>query len=112
MVTARSIYLASWPKTFGRQAALRDRGEGNVCAIAPPRSGKGIGVVIPTLLTWPESVVVMDIKGENFRLTAGRRSQLGSVVLKFDPTAEGSCCFNPFDEVPCARPTNGERSTI
>lgn len=100
MVTARSIYLASWPKAFGRRAALRDRGEGNVCAIAPPRSGKGIGVVIPTLLTWPESVVVMDIKGENFRLTAGRRSQLGSVVLKFDPTAEGSCCFNPFDEVP------------
>jgi len=36
MVTARSIYLASWPKAFGRRAALRDRGEGNVCAIAPP----------------------------------------------------------------------------
>ena len=98
-MTDRAIYLATWPKAFGKRI-LRDVGEGHVCAIAPSRSGKGVGVVIPTLLTWPDSVVVMDIKGENWRLTAGRRKQLDSIVLKFDPTAEGSCCFNPFDEIP------------
>ena len=102
-MTDRAIYLATWPKAFGKRI-LRDVSEGHVCAIAPTRSGKGVGVVIPTLLTWPDSVVVMDIKGENFRLTAGRRKQLGSVVLKFDPTAEGSCCFNPFDEIPVGSP--------
>ena len=100
MVTPPSIYLATWPESFGRRALLRDRGEGHVCVIAPTRSGKGRGVVIPTLHTWPDSVVVMDIKGENFRVTAGRRKQLDNVVLKFDPTAPDSCHFNPFDEVP------------
>src|SRR5581483_4036810 len=54
---------------------------------------------IPTCLTWPDSLVALDLKGENFRLTAGRRKQLGQVVLKFDPTSENSACFNPFDEI-------------
>ena len=103
-MSLHNIYLATWRARFGRQAILRDHGEGHVCVIGPPRSGKGIGVIIPTLQTWPGSVVVMDIKGENFRLTAGRRKQLGHVVLKFDPTAEGSCCFNPFDEIPVGTP--------
>jgi type IV secretion system protein VirD4 len=103
-MSQHNIYLATWPTGFGRRAILRDDGEGHVGVIAPARSGKGVGVVIPTLHTWPDSVVVMDIKGENFRLTAGRRKQLGSIVLKFDPTAEGSCCFNPFDEIPVGTP--------
>jgi type IV secretion system protein VirD4 len=95
-----NIYLATWPLRLGKRGILRDHGEGHVCVIAPPRSGKGQGIVIPTLHTWPDSTVVMDIKGENFKLTAGRRKQLGSVVLKFDPTSSDSCHFNPFDEVP------------
>jgi type IV secretion system protein VirD4 len=99
-MSERNIYLATWPLNFGRRGILRDHGEGHVCVIAPTRSGKGVGVVIPTLLTWPDSVVVMDIKGENFRLSAGRRKQLSNIVLKFDPTAPDSCHFNPFDEVP------------
>jgi type IV secretion system protein VirD4 len=96
LLSDNGIYLATWN---GREL-LKDEGQGHVCVIAPTRSGKGVGVVVPTLLTWAHSVVVMDIKGENFQLSAGRRKQLGNVVLKFDPTAEGSCCFNPFDEVP------------
>jgi type IV secretion system protein VirD4 len=99
-MSERNIYLATWPLNLGRRGILRDHGEGHVCVIAPTRSGKGVGVVIPTLLTWPDSVVVMDIKGENFRLSAGRRKQLSNIVLKFDPTAPDSCHFNPFDEVP------------
>jgi len=104
MVNARGIYLATWPKSFRQRALLRDRGEGHVCVIAPTRSGKGVGVVIPTLHTWPDSMVVMDIKGENFRLTGGRRKQMGQVVLRFDPTGSSTCSFNPFDEIPLRTP--------
>jgi type IV secretion system protein VirD4 len=96
-----NIYLAAtWPLGFGRHAILRDHGEGHTCVIAPARSGKGTGVVIPTCLTWPDSLVVLDLKGENYRLSAGRRKQMGQVVLRFDPTGTNTCCFNPFDEVP------------
>jgi type IV secretion system protein VirD4 len=93
------IYLATWPGRFGQRRILHDQGEGHVCAIAPTRSGKGRGMVVPTCLTWPDSIVVLDLKGENFRLSAGRRKQMGHAVLKFDPTAEDSCHFNPFNEI-------------
>jgi type IV secretion system protein VirD4 len=90
MVTGESIYLANWPAMFGRRVPLRDRGKGHVCIIAPTRSGKGVGVVVPTLHTWSGSLLVLDVKAENFGLTAGRRKQMGQVVLKFDPTSENS----------------------
>jgi type IV secretion system protein VirD4 len=48
-------------------------GQLSVMLSAPTRSGKGVGVVIPNLLNWPDSVVVLDIKGENFDVTAGTR---------------------------------------
>jgi type IV secretion system protein VirD4 len=69
---------------------------------APTRSGKGVGLVIPTLLSWPHSVLVNDIKGENWELTAGWRDrELGSHCLKFDPTSNDgtSTRFNPLEEV-------------
>ncbi len=46
-------------------------GPEHVLLYAPTRTGKGVGVVIPNLLTWPHSVVVLDIKRENFEATAG-----------------------------------------
>jgi hypothetical protein len=54
--------------------------------------------VVPTLLTWPESSIVHDIKGENWTLTAGFRSRFGR-VLKFDPTEALSAAYNPLLEV-------------
>jgi type IV secretion system protein VirD4 len=65
---------------------------------APTRSGKGVGLVVPTLLTWPGSAIVHDIKGENFQLTAGFRAQHGRVLL-FDPTNASSAAYNPLLEV-------------
>ena len=65
---------------------------------APTRSGKGVGLVVPTLLTWPESAIVHDIKGENWTLTAGSRSRFGRVLL-FDPTNAASAAYNPLLEV-------------
>jgi type IV secretion system protein VirD4 len=52
---------------------LRHDGPEHVMAFAPTRSGKGVGLVVPTLLSWTGSAVVHDIKGENWELTAGSR---------------------------------------
>jgi type IV secretion system protein VirD4 len=82
---------------FGR-GYLRHDGPEHVLCFAPTRSGKGVGLVIPTLLTWPGSVIVHDIKGENWTLTAGWRSQFGRVLL-FDPTNPESSAYNPLLEV-------------
>ncbi len=65
---------------------------------APTRSGKGVGLVVPTLLAWPDSAIVHDIKGENWTLTAGWRARLGRVLL-FDPTNAGSAAYDPLLEV-------------
>ena len=77
---------------------LRHNGPEHVLCFAPTRSGKGVGLVIPTLLTWPHSTVVHDIKGENFQLTSGFRARFGSVLL-FDPTNPASAAYNPLLEI-------------
>ncbi|HWX26700.1 MAG TPA: conjugal transfer protein TraG [Steroidobacteraceae bacterium] len=82
---------------FGRNY-LRHDGPEHVLSFAPTRSGKGVGLVIPTLLTWPGSCVVHDIKGENWNLTSGFRAQHGRVLL-FDPTNRNSAAYNPLLEV-------------
>lgn len=81
---------------------LRHDGPEHVMAIAPPRTGKGVGIIIPTLLTWPHSVIVTDIKGENWGISSGfRKRALKNRVLKFDPTASdgSSIKYNPLDEI-------------
>ncbi len=77
---------------------LRHDGPEHVLCFAPTRSGKGVGLVVPTLLTWAGSCIVHDIKGENWTLTAGFRSRFGR-VLKFDPTDALSAAYNPLLEV-------------
>ena len=77
---------------------LRHNGPEHVLCFAPTRSGKGVGLVIPTLLTWPGSCVVHDIKGENWNLTSGFRARHGRVLL-FDPTNRRSAAYNPLLEV-------------
>ncbi len=77
---------------------LRHDGPEHVLAFAPTRSGKGVGLVVPTLLGWTGSSVIHDIKGENWALTAGFRS-LFSHCLLFDPTDERSARYNPLLEV-------------
>jgi type IV secretion system protein VirD4 len=77
---------------------LRHNGPEHVLCFAPTRSGKGVGLVIPTLLTWPSSTIVHDIKGENFQLTSGWRARFGPVLL-FDPTNPASAAYNPLLEI-------------
>jgi type IV secretion system protein VirD4 len=81
-----------------RRRYLRHDGPEHVLVVAPTRSGKGVGLVVPTLLTWTGSTVVHDVKGENWNLTAGWRAKF-SRCLRFDPTDPGSARFNPLLEV-------------
>ena len=77
---------------------LRHDGPEHVLCFAPTRSGKGVGLVVPSLLTWPGSAIVHDIKGENWQLTAGFRARHGRVLL-FDPTNAASAAYNPLLEI-------------
>jgi len=77
---------------------LRHDGPEHVMAIAPTRSGKGVGLVVPTLLSWTQSVVIHDIKGENWQLTAGWRTKFSHCLL-FNPTDARSSRYNPLLEV-------------
>jgi len=77
---------------------LRHDGPEHVMAFAPTRSGKGVGLVVPTLLSWTGSAVIHDIKGENWTLTAGWRSRFSHCLL-FNPTDARSARYNPLLEV-------------
>ncbi|MBN9237235.1 MULTISPECIES: conjugal transfer protein TraG [Phyllobacteriaceae] len=77
---------------------LRHDGPEHVMAFAPTRSGKGVGLVIPTLLSWTGSTVIHDIKGENWQLTSGWRSKFSHCLL-FNPTDPRSARYNPLLEV-------------
>ncbi|MFT9090571.1 MAG: conjugal transfer protein TraG [Gluconacetobacter sp.] len=87
------VVLGRWDQDY-----LRHNGPEHVLCFAPTRSGKGVGLVVPTLLTWPGSAIVHDIKGENWGLTAGFRARHGRVLL-FDPTDPASSPYNPLLEV-------------
>ena len=67
---------------------LRLSGQQSVVLAAPTRSGKGVGIVVPNLLEYDESMVVLDIKQENFDLTSGWRARRGHAVYLFNPFAE------------------------
>jgi type IV secretion system protein VirD4 len=92
----RGIILGAWGKR-----CLMLAGQQGVCLAAPPRAGKGTGVVIPNLLNWPDSVICVDIKRENWRSTAGFRAASGQACYLFDPFSEhrSSARWNPFHYV-------------
>ncbi len=80
---------------------LRYAGDGHLLTIAPTRSGKGTGCVLPNLLTYPGAVLVTDPKGENFAVTARARRAMGQQVVALDPfgLVGGLDAFNPLDAI-------------
>lgn len=87
------------PATLVREGRLlRYNGGQHTVMFAATGDGKGVGTVIPTLLSWTHSVVVNDMKGENWDLTAGWRS-LFSHCLRFNPSSLDSVKFNPMLEI-------------
>lgn len=73
-------------------------GQQHVLIAAPTRSGKGVGVVIPNLLNWPDSVVVLDMKQENWDITSAYRRKYGQKCFLFNPTSTNykTHCYNPL----------------
>lgn len=95
------VYVGGWYDKSGKLHYLRHSGPEHVLTFAPTRSGKGVGLVIPTLLSWTHSTVVTDLKGELWALTAGWRKKYAfNKVIRFEPaSAEGSAAWNPLDEI-------------
>lgn len=98
----QGVYVGGWWDAAGKQQLyLRHNGPEHVLCFAPTRSGKGVGLILPTLLSWPDSTVVLDIKGENWALTSGYLKSQGHALLRFDPADDQrrSSRFNPLEEI-------------
>lgn len=112
----KGVYVGGWLKKYAGlallwrsfqskpdevQLYLRHNGPEHIMVFAPTRSGKGVGLILPTLLAWEGSSIVLDIKGENWALTAGWRKSQGQTVLRFDPSdpSGSSAAFNPLEEL-------------
>lgn len=85
------------PKSRGDFITSHDIPHSFICA--PTGSGKGVGIVIPTLLTYGGSIICLDVKGENYRITSRARKELGDKIYRFSPLDENkrSHRFNPLD---------------
>lgn len=95
LLSPQGIILGRQKKDF-----LRLPGSEFVMLAAPTRSGKGVSFVIPNLLTFPDSAVVLDIKGENYRLTSQfRKKHLKNKIIYFNPFSENSHRWNPLSYI-------------
>ena len=99
---------------FGKVRYIIENLKTHIALIAPSRAGKGTGVIIPTLLNWLGSVFVLDMKGENYQITAGyRKHVLKQTILKFKPYGlEDSISYNPLAEVRIGTPYEVKDATI
>ncbi|MFO3582127.1 type IV secretory system conjugative DNA transfer family protein [Legionella pneumophila serogroup 1] len=95
------VYVGAFEDDKGVIHYLRHNGPEHVLTYAPTRSGKGVGLVIPTLLSWKHSCVITDLKGELWAMTAGwRQKHAHNKVIRFEPaTLKGSARWNPLDEI-------------
>lgn len=95
------VYVGAWRDKSGKLHYLRHNGPEHVLCYAPTRSGKGVGLVLPTLLSWPHSAVITDLKGELWAMTAGwRKKHADNKVIRFEPaSANGCAAWNPLDEI-------------
>jgi type IV secretion system protein VirD4 len=100
------VYVGGWTDPARRIQYLRHDGPEHAIVVAPTRSGKGVGNILPTLLSWPASTLVYDEKGELWALTAGWRSgDGGNTVIRWEPGAvDGSAGFNFLEEVRIGTP--------
>jgi type IV secretion system protein VirD4 len=98
-----------------RRRLLRLATDRHLLTMAPTRSGKGVSAIIPNLLTWPGAVLVIDPKGENAAVTAGRRRAMGQAVHVLDPwaiTDETPASFNPLDVLDPDSPDLGDDAAL
>jgi type IV secretion system protein VirD4 len=88
------------PRLFGGSKLWIDGDDTGGFVIGPPRSGKGASLIIPNCLEWPDSLIVLDMRGETYDATAGYRSRFSKVV-RFSPADENGNTetYNPLDYV-------------
>ncbi len=119
-ILARSLAgnAGLWLGTFRDKDGTLDlhyTGTRHLLTISPTGSGKGVGAIIPNLLTYTGSVIVIDPKGENAMITADQRRRLGQDVYVVDPwgiTGEPTACFNPLDWLSADDPDVGENALM
>jgi type IV secretion system protein VirD4 len=80
---------------------LVDEENTHLLLMGPTRSGKGVGVIVPTLLTWRESVIILDPKdGENLTVCAPWRTQrAGNQLHAFAPCRSPQTRINVLDTI-------------
>lgn len=94
------VYVGGIKDKKGDFNYLVHGGPEHILCFAPTRSGKGVGLVVPTMLSWSDSVVCNDIKGELWALTSGWRSKsLKSKVIRLEFSSLNSAHWNPLDEI-------------
>ena len=109
---AEGVFVGAWQDRKTKKTYyLRHNGPEHILCVAPTRSGKGVGLVNPTLLTWTESAFVMDLKGELWALTSGwRKKYAHNKCIRFEPAEPRACIneekqqynvarWNPLDEI-------------
>jgi len=98
---ASSAAFGFHPPTRPQERCLvRYEGDAHLLSVAPTGSGKGRDQIIPTLLTYPGPIMVIDPKGESVQICARRRRQMGQRVAVLDPfrlVTEQGDSLNPFD---------------
>ncbi len=100
-VEGDGVYVGGWIDKKGKLHYLRHAGAEHILCYAPTRSGKGVGLVLPTLLSYAESTIITDLKGELWELTAGWRQRYArNKVVRFEPaSSRGSARWNPLEEI-------------
>ncbi len=94
------VYVGGFKDKKGTFKYLVHGGPEHILCFAPTRSGKGVGLVVPTMLSWSDSVVCNDIKGELWALTSGwRQKYLKSKVIRLEFSSVESAHWNPLDEI-------------
>lgn len=108
LATGTGLIVGREDRKSGR--LIRYTGEAHLLTIAPTRSGKGVGAVIPNLLTYEGSVLCIDPKGENVRVTARERRRLGPVYVldPFGVSGEPSAGYNPLGFIDPMSPDGAE----
>jgi type IV secretion system protein VirD4 len=101
-ITGPVFGKTSGPHGYGKY--LTNGEQPHSLVVAPTRAGKGVGIVIPTLLTFDGSVVALDVKGELFELTSRARVRRGDRVYKFSPLDRNgrTHCYNPVLDIMAA----------
>lgn len=94
------LLIGRWP---GNGKLLRYDGPAHLLTMAPTRSGKGVGTIIPNLLTADRSIICVDPKGENAKVAGDARQNFGPVHLldPFGVTGKPSATFNPMEGLDC-----------